>query len=76
MVRGRGLRANVIRALYHTYDPGGCHSVFHYFNRISLTSDEIRVANDSRLIDSKIMVELKILVVILCHDHAVEPKVG
>ena len=21
MVRGRGLRANVIRALYHTYDP-------------------------------------------------------
>ena len=34
----------------------------------------IRVANDSRpgwLINSKIMVELKILVVILCHDHAV-----
>ena len=33
-----------------------------------------RVANDSRpgrLIDSKIMVELKILGVILCHDHAV-----
>ena len=33
-----------------------------------------RVANDSRpgwLMDSKIMVELNILVVILCHDHAV-----
>ena len=35
---------------------------------------ESRVANDSRpgrLIDSKFMVELKILVVIICHDHAV-----
>ena len=34
----------------------------------------IRVANDSRpgrLMDSKIMVNLKILVVILCHEHAV-----
>ena len=29
------------------------------------------VGQPGRLIDSKIMVELNILVVILCHDHAV-----
>ena len=35
---------------------------------------KVRVAKDSRpgqLINTKIMVELKILVVILCHNHAV-----
>ena len=39
-----------------------------------LSTPKNRVANDSRpgrLIDSKITVELKILVVIPCHDHAV-----
>ena len=39
-----------------------CNKKGSYFNT---------VANDGRLIYSKIMVELKIMVIILCHNHAV-----